>query len=289
MAKSTTAPKMANLTADNTPAKKAAAKKAPAKAATKKTSVADAKDLIVASSNEVENLTKVKALKLAPELIEAEGINDFKLGGVLQRIQEEKWWEGDDFESFKDYIETGLGLPYRKCMYLVNIYEKLVAAGIKWSDVKTIGWSKLRFIIDLIDKDNVAEWVKRANTMNSLEIQEYVKGLKTGTKTSDDGDETTTKISSMVFKVHPDQKEMIREALDKKKEETGTEFDAVALETIALGYIEGTGGKPKAVTKAAVKKFLKAMSSEDAAALVIEVHPSLGEDEEEEETETEEA
>jgi len=278
MAKSKTAPNMAALTADKPSTKKAVTKKAATKA---KPSVADVKDLIVASSNEVENLTKAKALKLAPELIEAEGINDFKLGGVLQKIQEEKWWEGDDHESFKDYIETGLGLPYRKCMYLVNIYEKLVAAGIKWSDVKTIGWSKLRFIIDLIDKDNVAEWVKRANTMNSLEIQEYVKGLKTGKKSTDGDEENTTKISSMVFKLHPDQKELIKESLAKKKEEIGTEFDAVALENIALNYIEGNTGKPKAVTKSAVKKFLAAMSSEDAAALVIEVHPSLGEDEEE--------
>ena len=280
MAKSKTAPKMANLTADKATTKPAAVK--PVKAAK-----VDNKDLIVASSTEVENLTKARALKLAPELIEAEGINDFKLGGVLQRIQEEKWWEGDDYESFKDYIETGLGLPYRKCMYLVNIYEKLVAAGIKWSDVKSIGWSKLRFIIDLLTEDNVAEWVKRADTMNSLEIQEYVKGLKDGNTTKDEnGEEVTTKVSSMVFKVHPDQKETIKEALAKKKEESGTEHDNVALEQITLGYIEGNTGKPK-VTTAAVKKFLADMTAEKAAALVISVHPSLGDDEPEEESEAE--
>jgi len=144
MAKSTskTAPKMANLTAAKPKTKEPAVKAVKAKTETG--------DLIIASSTEVENLTRAKALKLAPELIEAEGINDFKLGGVLQRIQEEKWWEGNDYENFKDYIESGLGLPYRKCMYLVNIYEKLVAAGIKWADVKSIGWSKLRFIIEVL-------------------------------------------------------------------------------------------------------------------------------------------
>lgn len=274
MAKSKTAPKMANLTADKATTKAPATKPVKAKVETK--------DLIIVSSTEVENLTKARALKLAPELIEAEGINDFKLGGVLQRIQEEKWWEGNDYESFKDYIETGLGLPYRKCMYLVNIYEKLVAAGIKWSDVKSIGWSKLRFIIDLLTEDNVAEWVKRADTMNSLEIQEYVKGLKDGkAKQDENGEEVTTKVSSMVFKVHPDQKETIKEALAKKKEETGTEFDNVALEQITLGYIEGNIGKPK-VTVAVVKKFLASMTAEKAAALVIAVHPSLGDGDDDE-------
>jgi hypothetical protein len=272
MAKST-APKMANLTADKPAAKKAATKSKAAPAASK--------DLIVASSTEVENLTKVKALKLAPELIEAEGINDFKLGGVLQRIQEEKWWEGSDYESFKDYIEKGLGLFYRKSMYLINIYDRLVDAGIKWTDVRTIGWSKLRFIVDYLNAENVAEWVKRCNEMNQLEIQEYVKSLKLSTiegKTTKEP--KATKVSSMVFKVHPDQKETIEEALAKKKEETGTDVNTVALEQIALNYLEGGLGKPKPakVNKTSVKAFLKTMTAEDAANLVIEIFPELAED-----------
>lgn len=278
MAKST-APKMANLTADKPAAvKKAAPKKAPVKAKAATT------DLIVASSTEVENLTKVKAMKLAPELIENEGINDFKLGGVLQRIQEEKWWEGDDYESFKDYIEKGLGLFYRKSMYLINIYDRLVEAGIKWADVKSIGWSKLRFIVDYLNTENIAEWVKRCSEMNQLEIQEYVKGLKSGEiKSADDsGDDepAPTKVSSMVFKVHEDQKETIREALDKQKEISGTEVDTVALEQICLAFLEGSLGKakPAKVTEAKVKAYLGGMESEAAATMLIGIFPELGEE-----------
>lgn len=274
MAKSN-APKMANLTAAKPATKKAATKKAPAK-----TAAASNKDLIVASSTEIENLTKAKALKLAPELIEQEGINDFKLGGVLQRIQEEKWWEGSEHESFKDYIEAGLGLPYRKSMYLINIYEKLVEAGIKWNDVRSIGWSKLRFIIDFLTADNVAEWVKRAMEMNSLEIQEYIKSLKAGKVKGDGKDKPVAKVSSMVFKVHEDQRETIREALDKQKDDSGTDVDTVALEQICLAKLEGGLGKPKKqkTTEADVKKFLKGMGEEAAAQLVISIYPSLGEE-----------
>jgi hypothetical protein len=282
------APSMANITKST--AKKVVTKKAAPKAATKKPAVKST-DLISASSHEVENLTKAKALKLAPELIDAEGMNDFKLGGVLQRIQEEKWWEGDDHESFKDYIEKGLGLPYRKCMYLVNIYDKLVAAGISWDQVKSIGWSKLRFIVDYLDESNVAEWVKRAKSMNSLEIQEYIKSLKAG-DSEKNAKETgeTTKISSMVFKLHADQKETVRTGLDKNKADTGTEHDAVALENIVLAYLDGSLGKTKAkpVTEAAVKKFLGNLDTDKAAAIVISVHPSLGGDDEEEEAEEQE-
>jgi len=272
------APSMANITKGST-TKKAATKKPAEKTEKKTTTSAKSTDLISASSHEVENLTKAKALKLAPELIDAEGMNDFKLGGVLQRIQEEKWWEGDDHENFKDYIETGLGLPYRKCMYLVNIYDKLVTAGIKWEQVKSIGWSKLRFIVDYLDDTNVAEWVKRAMSMNSLEIQEYIKSLKAGDseKLAKETGETT-KISSMVFKLHADQKETVRTGLDKQKEVSGTEYDAVALEEIVLAYLDGSLGKTKKapVTEASVKKFLAKLDTDAAAAIVIAVHPSLG-------------
>ena len=268
-----TAPKMKGL------GKKTEAVTKPKVKAKAKTSP---KDLILASSYEVENLTKASAIKLAPELIDSSGMNDFKLGGVLLKIQEEKWWDDDkqNYESFKDYIECGLGMAYRKSMYLINIFEKLVEAGVKWSQVRSIGWSKLRFIVDLINKDNVDEWVERANSMNSLEIQSYIQAMKASE--SSGGDEPAlevTKVSTITFKVHPDQKEIIKEAISKKKEEVGTKFDAVALEHMAIDIVEGKLGKPKAakVTKSNVVKYLKDLGAEAAGELIVDLYPELAE------------
>ncbi len=281
MTKAKAAPSLAAITKSKEGTKNKAGTKAPA-------SKTSGTDQIVVSSNEVENLTKAKALKMAPALIEAEGMNDFKLGGVLQRIQEEKWWEGDDYESFKDYIEKGLGLQYRKCITLVNIYQKLVAAGIKGTQVKSIGWSKLRFILDYLSEENVAEWVQRCEENNSLEIQHYVAELKSGvgSDASETGESTITKISAMTFKVHTDQRETIRTALDKMKAEVGTEYDTVALEHISMKYIEGGLGKQKKsaaakVTLPAVKNFLQGLDAEKAGDLVISIFPELAEEEEE--------
>jgi len=289
MAKSTQPPKMAALTADDNeatkaPAKKTAAKKATTKkaatkkAATKKTAAKKTRnvDLITSSATEVESLTKAKALKLAPELIESNGLNDFKLGGILLRIQQEKWWDGEA-DSFKAYIEETLGMAYRKSMYLINIYEKLVEAGIKWDQVKMIGWSKLRFIVDFLTAENVGEWVQRCMEMNSLEIQEYVRSLKEpGTKSVEEGEEVPTTVTTLTFKVHPDQKELIRTALDKKREEIGTEYDAVALENMALDYIEGGLGKSTAKAKIGaeeVVEYLKKLGADEALKVVLTAYP----------------
>ena len=277
-------PSMASLTSKKkTPAKKTAAKKAATKPAAKK-----GVDLMVSTATEVENLTKTKALKLAPELINATGMNDFKLGGVMARIQEKGWWESDDHESFKSYVEGVLGIQYRKAIYLINNYDKLVEAEVDWNSVSSIGWTKLRYIINHITADNAEEWADRCAKMNVLEIQDYIKQLESkGSKKGGKGKPTANKIKAMTFKVHADQYETIRTALDKEKEASDTDVDTVALENISLQYLEGTTGKAKGkVTKKQVTDFLKSLGQDKAADLIISIYPDLGvDDEEEEETE----
>jgi len=274
MAKST-APKMSGLTSSKT---KSTTKTEKVSTKSPVTAV-DTKDVLVGTSTEVENLSKAKALKMAPELIDATGVNDFKLGGVLAKIQEEGWWEGGDHDSFKAYVEGVLGLQYRKSMYLINIYDKLVDAQVAWTDVSGIGWSKLRFIVNHLTAKNAGAWAKRCAKMNALEIQDYVKQLEQSKSTGkgDESEPTVTSVSTMSFKVHEDQKEIIREALDKKKEDLDTEHDAVALENLALDYVQGTTGKSKKVTKGQVIKFLTDLGEEDAAELLLKLYPSLGE------------
>jgi len=216
------------------------------KVAKKKATKPAATDMIVSTSTEVENLTREDALNLVPELINDIDFNFFKIGGILTRVQEEGWWE-EQAETFREYVENVFGLKYRKAMYLIGIYNSLVESGVPWSKVRTIGWSKLKEIADHIDKKNVTEWVNRAKEMTVLQLQEYVKQLETA-----DGGEGETasadkaaSVSTMTFKVHEDQKETIRHALDKAKVEGNTDVDTVALEYICVQYIESTTGKKK--------------------------------------------
>ncbi len=197
-------------------------------------------DLIVMTAHEIENLTKEKAYNKAVELNESVDFTYFQLGGVLSVIQSNAWFVEEGYESFKDFVEGTLGMKYRKAMYLVGIYNNLVESGVAWDKVKAIGWTKLKEIAHLLTDENVDEWVERANVMTTLQLQEYVKELEKGDMV--EGGEVEldkTKVSTMTFKVHADQKEIIREALDKGKHEQGTEFDTVALESICMSYLNG--------------------------------------------------
>src|SRR5690554_5970701 len=114
-----------------------AATKSVTKASKSKAKVEVELDLIESTVNEVENLTKETALPEADKLIADAEFNFFKVGGVLLVIQEHGWWEADGYENFKEFIEARINIPYRKAMYLINIYQCLVEAGIKWDSVKT--------------------------------------------------------------------------------------------------------------------------------------------------------
>ena len=57
---------------------------------------------------------------------------------------------------------------------------------------------------------------------------------------------TTAEVTTMTFKLHPDQRATIEAALAKAKAELPTEYDTVAVENICLGYLSGSSGTVQA-------------------------------------------
>lgn len=217
----------------------------------KKTTKKDtAEDLIVTTSKEVENLTAEAALDMAHKLMDETEFSYFKLGGVLSVIQANSFWEGKGFETFKEFMEEEFGMPYRKGMYLIQIYNDLVESGVPWESVKGVGWTKLKELAKILTEDNVDEWVAKANSMTTIQLQEEIKASFTN-GTEEGGEETTkvTTVTTLTFKLHDDQKEIVKACLEKAKVDFGTEYDAVALENIATAYMESGTGKAKTVTK----------------------------------------
>ena len=247
-------------------------------AATKVTAKSKAKvDLIESTVTEVENLTAESAVAEAHNLIEGAEFNYFKLGGVLAVIQENGWWSESGHENFKTFIEAEMGLPYRKAMYLIEIYQSLVEAEIPWDTVKDVGWTKLKEIAKLLTQENADEWVQRANEMTTIQLVEYIKASQQS-ETAEEGDEETTKatkVSTMTFKVHEDQKETIRTALDKAKEEAGTEYDTVALEGICIQYMEGTLGKKTKGKAPSMKDLMAKAGVEEVLEVFEECFPNV--------------
>lgn len=204
-------------------------------------------DLIVETAKEIAALNKETAFEVVPSLIDAVDFSYFKLGGVLSAISDNDWWQGDS-PTFKSFIEDNFGIHYRKAMYLVKIYDGLVEAEIPWNKVSGLGWTKLKELADILTQENCDEWVDKASNMTTLNLQAAVKAFKSGELGTDGTtDPDSSGVSTVTFKVHPDQKETIKEAIDQALEESGTEFKGVALEAICMNYL--AGGSTKEPTK----------------------------------------
>lgn len=205
--------------------------------------VVQATDLIVETVIEIEGMTKEDAFNLVPALIESVDFSYFKLGGILSAIQENDWWV-DEADSFKNFIPERFGLHYRKAMYLIKIYDGLVEADIPWVKVSGLGWTKLKELADILTQENVDEWVAKANNLSVLQLIAAVKAFKSGELSTDGTTQADTSgVTTITFKVHPDQKETITQAVEQAIEDSDTEYKAVALEAICLNYLSGGSTK----------------------------------------------
>jgi polyhydroxyalkanoate synthesis regulator phasin len=197
-------------------------------------------DVLTVVASEVESLTQKKAFELVDELVDSGGVNDFRLGGVLARIQSQSESEGGEewlggHASFKELIDEKFGLQYRKAMYLIDIYTNLVEKQIPWDSVSDVGWTKLKDLSRVLTVKNVDTWVAKAKKLTVMQLQEVIK--KAENKGGDASEKETSAVTTLTFKLHPDQKDSIREALDKAKSETHTAVDTVALHNICQAYL----------------------------------------------------
>lgn len=231
-------------------------------------------DLLVLIVQEISALSAEEAINAVPNLLNGADENYFRLGGVLSIIQTNKFFETEGFETFKAFVEQKIGIPYRKAMYWIHIYDRLVESGVSWNKVKDVGWTKLKDLAAILTLENVDEWVKRAEGMTTLQLQEAIKKATAGTLTSSGltpEDDKPSEVTTFTVKVHTLQKEAIRAAIDKAKVESDTEFDGVALENIARNYLAG-GNVTKPVSLVSV---LSKYSPEDALTAFESVYPEL--------------
>lgn len=231
-------------------------------------------DLLVLMVQEISALSAEEAINAVPSLLNGADESYFRLGGVLSVIQTNKFFDAEGFTTFKEFVEQKIGLPYRKAMYWIQIYEKLVESGVSWNKVKDVGWTKLKDLASILTVDNVDEWVTRAMNSTTIQLQEAIAKAKSNTLTSSGltpEDDKPSEVTTFTVKVHALQKVVIREAVDKAKIESGTEFDGVALENICHNYLAG-GNVNKPVP---LIDFLKKYTPEDALSAFEAAYPDL--------------
>lgn len=245
------------------------------KKVTKKTSAKKELDLIVQVAFEIENLDKEAALAQGRQIQADTDFNLFKIGGILAVVRENGWYS--EYETFQKYVDSEFSTlsrsPYRKARYLMAIYNALVESGVKWEKVAALGWTKLSVIASKLTTENVNEWIKIAKSRTVIQIQEYIKEQEAAGVTDPDADPPKSDLTTFSVKVHADQKENIKSALEKAKSEFGTEFDAVALDHIVMGYLTGSLGKAKKAPT--FKKQMAALPVEEVLAVFEAVFPDV--------------
>lgn len=207
-------------------------------------------DLLVLVVQEIGSLSAAEAIEAIPALLDGADSNYFKLGGYLSFISLNKFYEAEGYETFKAFVETKYGLQYRKAMYWIQIYDKLIESGVPWAKVKAVGWTKLKDLALILTLENVDEWVERALGSTVHQLQEAIAKFKTGVlQTSGLTPEgAKSDVTTFIVKVHAEQKTTIKQAIAKARVEANTEYDGVALEGICMNYLSGGNvNKPQAL------------------------------------------
>lgn len=229
-------------------------------------------DPLMKASNEIENLDEQAEIESRIDtLLNTEGMNDFVLGGLLQKLSEKG--EFGDQRSFRDHVEARFEkLKFRKARYLMQLYNGLVQAGIGWGEVSDIGWTKLIELLPVLTPENVAEWVEKAKNLTVPSLREAVKAaLKAEQSGESPGAIEAEEITTKSFKLYPQQAEVVNDALEDAMAKGETKVPSAALEYICLDYL-ASAGKPKNVdadSAKAVKRLqakVKELEDELAAA-----------------------
>jgi hypothetical protein len=232
-------------------------------------------DLILDVANEIENLTKTKALNMADRLAEDIEANYFKLGGVLQLVLKQQWFEG--YPSFEAFVAEKFGFAVRKAHYLIAIYSALVEKQIPWEKVAHLGWTKLKDLAPILTLENLDEWVEKASKVTVTELQALIKASQGGTgDASAEKTSTTSDVIVVKFKLHSEQNELVGTALAKAKGELQTDHDNVALAAICSGYLANASGvQPAAGEPVDPEKLFAGMGFEQVLGVFEKVFPNI--------------
>ncbi len=126
--------------------------------------------------HKIENLDKDDAIARVGQLEDAREQTYFELGGVLSRIYKNEWY--DPHKSFDAWVEYETAMSRAKARALVEIYDALASCGAPWAQVKHLGWTKVRAIASLLNKETADHWIKIAGASSKSELIEQVKEYK---------------------------------------------------------------------------------------------------------------
>ena len=221
--------------------------------------------------DEIESLDANQMLPFLHAKHDAGILADIAVGGAIRRIMDNEWEEIYGYESTKDLLEVEFGMRYRKGMYLVNIYDKVVEFGITEKYASKVSWTKFRELLPILSRDNYKSWLTKAKKMTILQIRSAVeKALQSDNDEDVPETEADNTYSNLSLQLFADQKESIQDAIDMAKTELGTDSTASALAGICVGYMSNDAGK-----KPSLKDVMKASTPLEVLEIFSELWPEI--------------
>ena len=144
------------------------------------------------------------------------------------------------YKDFKTYAECELATRYRKAMNFVEIGEKVSSLELPKSRLEKIGWSKLRILASILNKDNMEEWLSQAEEITYRELDEIVRKERVDRGDLDDRPKTV----KLTIKMSEAEAGVIESAIEDAKALTNSENTTVALEMICSDWMEARGTTP---------------------------------------------
>jgi hypothetical protein len=171
-----------------------------------------------------------------PEFIQRRSQNAFVLGGVLERIRREKFWNPGSKQAknalFERWVEDTFDYSGRKARYLISVYLGLARAAIPASKVSELGWSKLRMIAPLLRAANGNDQADDSRAYNEellrLARRKSRRALEAVLRSEFANGESSSKQHApkheprrYVFRIQDDAAEVVDAALETIAKETG--------------------------------------------------------------------
>lgn len=167
-------------------------------------------------------------LKKIEEIFQTEDGMDLELSRLLWQVHANKDYATLGYDEFEDYVEQRLGFKKRKGLYYVSIWQKFrVELGLEQKKLGRIGWWKASIIRPIVSLDNHEEWLNKARTMKSRELQDAVRKALGKEK---------SELKSFIVKLADDQFVNVEAAVKQAMREANTDAKGHALDLIATEF-----------------------------------------------------
>lgn len=152
-------------------------------------------------------------------------VNDDEDGKIVTR----------KYKTFKEYAENEVGVSGRKADYLVSIHRFFVI-NLKMEEaligrLKSLGWSKCKELIGVVDLKNADEWIEKAESMTVTQLAEECRAAMKG------GQSPPSEVTRKSFTLMDDQIEIVDEALKHAGTISDSDKDGNLLTLVCQGYL----------------------------------------------------